>query len=435
MKKTGKKLLCLVLCVCTLAVMCVPAFAATYSKYTVLGDSFAAGYGLPDYEAKAKALGQKLNDGGAAWKDGSGNPGRIYIQKSYSQLVADALGMGSSYGKATYSGWRTTEFLKVLQGSNSFSTKYNEFVGAANWIKQDYFFTSLTEIDQNDGGLYKGRTVAAEQKAIMAELKNSDLITVNLGQNDIFSYALACVLFDEIPAIESAATNPLKLPTAIANFTTAFLNGIDHGTNNFQQDFPSLIEEIKKNVKSSAKIVVLGISNPLYADNILSASFIDLADLRVAKVNSWLKSYCDQNGLIYCDTTDTRNYGLGVVEWSKVFAGNFTGGDGAMWSALKAVHPTENGHYYIAQQILDVLGKGTANVTPTVTKVLGKPQLKWNAVKGAWGYEVLRSKDGGKSYQTVGVSLNTTYIDLLGSTAYLYQVKPVMTVLGVKLPG
>ena len=57
----------------------------------------------------------------------------------------------------------------------------------------------------------KGASVdfEAESAAIQNGIENADYISLNFGANDIFSYALKCVIDDELPALAKAMTSQL----------------------------------------------------------------------------------------------------------------------------------------------------------------------------------------------------------------------------------
>ena len=182
MKKISKRIICLALTLCMMVSFgCLTAFADSeaedyphFDTYTVLGDSNASGYGLPEYEA----LGNVISDG-------------AHISSSYAGIVSDAV-KAEKTNWCAHSAWRTTDFLRAV-GYEGFSfteepySPYREYLTSPrSWVsKGQLFITAFGMVS------FKEQELRTE---IHDSIQEADLISIQFGSNDIFTYMLMALI-------------------------------------------------------------------------------------------------------------------------------------------------------------------------------------------------------------------------------------------------
>lgn len=424
MKKYAKRILSLLLVMITLAgILSVSAFASAtgeYENYLVLGDSLPSGYGTKNYEAGLSA-GEFVLDG------------RL-IAGSYPEILSKAIGANTSVH--SHCGWRIAEFLDAIdpdyaEPKNTYSPYYDTgfFRRALNFVPED--------------------KLAGENEAIQDAIKKANLITVNFGTNDIYSFALTVTvnkfsyLLDhsgilKVQGIEDLIEKfctllSLANERQVKGIITEFVSAIEAGFANFRRDFPAAIREIR-DLNGTASIVVVGITSPVTIDFNLFGQVIDpytINDLLVSRVNYFLQHSCPcADEYIFADVTGTEFYGIGVLDTDLLLKLD----PNVLPSAIKMVHPTEKGHAYMAQKILDAMRAFTAQpqVTARYSSIIKRNTLNWTPIDGAVKYYIYRadSKDG--NYKYLGSSSSDIYYDyltLFGKT-YYYKVCAVMNKSG-----
>ena len=161
MKHTRKLLALLLALVMAMSAICISAFAAhkkQYQSYTFFGDSVTTGFGLQSYTDVAEV-------GGTA--EDKRVPG------AYPDLVAKGVGIdenNENYYNEAHSGWRTSELRETLDPS------YNNDDGAAAKALSKGMAGDKALADPQDPRL---------QERIRERLAKSDLVTIDLGSNDI----------------------------------------------------------------------------------------------------------------------------------------------------------------------------------------------------------------------------------------------------------
>ena len=179
MKKARKLIAILLALVMALTAICVSAFAAQkkqYESYTFFGDSVTTGFGIASYYAVAE-------EGGTA--EG------MRVDGAYPDLVAKGVGIDESnenYYNEAHSGWRTSELRETLD-----PTYDNEDGKFAKALSQ---------------GMANGKTLAdpqdpALQAKVREEIAKSDLITIDLGSNDLQLPVLAALFSIVYPQVAS----------------------------------------------------------------------------------------------------------------------------------------------------------------------------------------------------------------------------------------
>lgn len=440
MNSTFRKVLCLLLTLVTLTgILSTAAFAenaqeipavdthnvSQYDYYTVLGDSIASGYGMDAYFAALPA-GVPIRDGNV-------------VSGSYAQIVGSAVG-ATTVDLRSHSGWRTTDFLKEL----GLEAPGDEFDRYSQYYSQSFFRTALHFLSSSE--------LNGEKQRIINGIEKADLITVNFGTNDLFSYALTVTVnkFDRIlrdaglSSVESIADLPeafSKLLTAAneqqtKGIITEFVTAIETGLKMYEANFPAVIQAVRS-INPEAKIVVVGLANPvnmkldINSDNIGIDPYT-LSDLLIDRANYFTRYTCpNANEYSYVDVVGTKFYGIKALDTSKLIPFD----EDIKYSAVKMVHPDEAGHAYMANQLLSVLRSSSIQpaVSGSYTKLLKTSTLKWGKVDGAYRYYIYRSTDINGEYRFLGISTNETYYDVLAiipGVTYFYKICAVMNASG-----
>ena len=404
---------------------------------TVTGDSIAAAYALPGY----------LN----FWpvKDGE------KIEDSYTAILEDDL---KAYfdvvdmRRDAHIAWRTTEFLNALSAAEVSVGAYDPCYDdpydpngkdgylMKNWCTTDFFRTAFG-VNKNGMGF---KDVGAK---IAGDIAAADLVTVNFGANDIYDYGLCAVLGKWVTPLLSADLGSIDgLNELMRTFLelllesnegqrhtilSDFINALELGLARYINNIPLVINAIQS-INKDAKIVIIGVKppimNPLHIGDLTIdlAAYLDPLIVRANAVNSY---NCAKFGCLYVDVAGTDNYGFGEVELSSDITQFF-------FDFLKAVHPTEDGHAYMAQCIENAvfpMFAAPADVkVETGTSFLTKPHLSWNAVPGAEGYVVYRSLLKNIGYHPVKTVKGVTATDFtaLAGLSYFYRVSTMLNPSG-----
>ena len=292
-----------------------------YDHYVCMGDSIAAGYG--PY---------------ARWVRGF-----VTVPVAYHGLVADAT--GANFQSLAHVGMRTCEARWLLDDTYSASAEAEDM--RAMWFNgmSDYCFWMASRTGPDDPGdpRYEISDVIREElKDYYGEygLKNfyrdniaqSDLITIGLGLNDVFLYAMKMTAAD------------LDDPNmTLAREVAEYVYYMQKGYNAFVQNWAPLINAIKA-INPDATIVVVGMYNPFKEVKLMESSWAkvgQMADIIVAGMNSYLQQQASALGYKYADVMDTE-----VCDTVP-----FT--DETFFDKIVAdCHPTQAGHLYMMEQIL-----------------------------------------------------------------------------------
>ena len=356
MMKTMKKALCLALAVLTLvSVMGISAFADSsvkqYRSYLCLGDSIASGYGLPSYEASVDPYnGKYLNE-------------EVIHDGSYAQIVGNAVGARSVESRA-HSGWRAYDYLdmmgyKNLLGKDPYESEYGEdfFICGMGWL-----------------GNRNHPSLVGSGDRVKSSIRKADLITLNLGCNDIFSYAQAVTMYTvsnrlgwnsiySIPrdyaGIVNTFTSMLKTASKgdVKELLSTYINAIMVGASMYEEYMIKLVKVIK-DLNPNATLVLVGLANPVCVnmpidfEKQLGVELYSHFDYYCTKENAFLQNLAAENGCIYADVSGTDIYGVKYLDATGILTGNMLGVE---LSGIKMVHPTPDGHAYMAKKILQSL--------------------------------------------------------------------------------
>ena len=308
-----------------------------YNHYVCIGDSIAAGYGSYARDVR----------------------GFVTVPEAYHSHVAAAT--GATVQSLAHTGMRTVEVRWLLDDDYSASAEaeslramyFNGLHDILWWMQishdtpdspdlaryadpdSEYYIrpaireTLRPYINAGEkGGAYGFKEFYRQQIAA------SDLVTVALGLNDIFLYAMK--------------TTAAKLPNLnLVTEVLDFMNNMRIGSDAFKANWAPMINRIHE-LSPNAKIVVVGMYNPFGKVKAFSTQETvavgRLADVLVASLNSYMKSQAASLNYEYADVTNTP------IDDTVPFS------DPTFFDEIvKDCHPTPEGHKYIADQIIAVL--------------------------------------------------------------------------------
>lgn len=436
--KRLKRIITAVLVLSLLFTLAVPAFAAdsgkkyrNYKNYMCVGDSIAAGCGL------SRDGNETYCDPNVATSDEAYeiyDPTVIYrgmgfdrAHTAYHALVQDEL--GCNMWQCARSGIRAVELRYMLGGG------YRDFDTEYTW--------GNTYFDEDENGFtFSDVDAIAKRIDFYNRATKADLMTINLGSNDVFSVTLGAVTkqmtagsaIPELAAISSFLKQGGDVGKAFGMLvdacdslgTTAVLvlTIVDYFTRalqQFKENFDWSVNELYR-INPDINIVAVGVYNPFRYFRISSGSKLDLSLLAapiVKQINDTIASYADtMPNYYYTDVSDTETYPM-----------NFD--DPWFWEyfTLK-VHPTIAGHKYMAEQILAALPEGPDSV-PVLSSAIepstGKIRLSWDWVANADSYNVYVSTSKNGTYKYLGSTngLSFTNSSAKPGTTYYYKIKAV----------
>ncbi len=356
--KHTKRILSLALVLVMVFALCVPALAdrsyEPYKYYMCVGDSIAAGCALAK-DGSETYYDQQTDDYTTVY-----NPDYIYygydfsaVPTAYHSIVANAL--DAKLLQYARSGLRAVEFRYFLDGV------YNDYDTTRSW-GNTYFDTdgngkfTLSDLDAIDAMVNYKEAV-----------KKTDIISINVGSNDVFSFTLGIVLNEMTEDAENDALKDIKdflnkggsigvafgklieycqsvgqMTKLTALITATFYKAVEQ----FEDNYDALMAKIHE-LNPDITVVAVGVFNPFKNFRLSDGSILDLSGLAapiVRSVNSHIKSLSYKyDNYYYADVVGTETYPM-----------NYN--DRYFWEyfALK-VHPNLEGHQFMAQQILGAL--------------------------------------------------------------------------------
>ena len=299
MKKTWKRLVSLLLTAILLAaVLCLPTALAA--------EKAPNDYGIKEYVALGDSIAQGKNE----TTDGSGSYFGSF-DVGYTSRVAYALGLLDNVEQSRFHSWaavaiRTGDLLYQLDESYPVTpSAYSE-----RWLS-----TRISEMPK-------------VRDKFLGDLKRADLISLNIGSNDVFVDPLMTTIWemekdygiDDAKAVLMGLLGSLigegekpALPEGVDEtaFITDFLKRIvprmltGYGT--FLKNYPIILQKLRA-LNPTAQIVVDGIHNPLHylslTDGKLPISIGELLDSLVLPMRTVIASLCAQYGCTYIDVVD-----------------------------------------------------------------------------------------------------------------------------------
>ena len=354
--KHTKRILSLILVLAMIFALCTTALASyePYKKYMCIGDSIAAGCGLTR-DGSETYFDQNAEDPSYV-RDTS----YIYygfsfeqVPTAYHSMVADAL--DANLMQYALSGMRSVE-LRYFLGE-----EYNDFDSDYSWGKKWYDF-------DGDGSftLSELETIT-DAKDYTAAIKQADVISLNLGSNDVFSMSAVLVLNEYTEDTQNDTLKGIKdffnkggsigesfaklieyCQTAgeLAKLGTMLLTYLQITYAQFLENYDAVVEKIYE-INPDVTVVGVGVFNPFSNLKVSDGSIISLSSVAApttAKINSYIKSFAlKYDNFYYADVTETETYSQNITD--NYFSSYF----------MIKVHPTLAGHKYMAQQILNAL--------------------------------------------------------------------------------
>jgi len=296
-------------------------------------------------------------------------------------------------------------------------------------------------MDMDENGVFEIPEVdiLEKQGAYIDHFKKADLISLNLGSNDVFSVTFQQALTEvgelsDDPAItaiiESAqksgqfAAGLIKVLESYQSLTKTVQTieiFSDHLSKTFEQfkvNFTKALSEIYA-LNPDATIVIVGVYNPLANFTSSRENGVPLSGLTqsmTTKLNDYLSDLAAQHSDCYfADVVGTSTYKASMD-------------DTYFWDYFSLlVHPDLEGHRFMAQQILAALPEALPAPVVTASNVAssGKIKLTWSAVPGAAKYAIYRSTKKNGTYSKMYTVTGTSYTNTSAKAGkgYYYKVK------------
>ena len=351
MKRNIKMLLSFIMVIAMVVTMSVGAFAATadnvqqYETYTFIGDSIAAGHSLDDYYSYG------------AYGDGH------LIKDSYAQIVNDAVGA-------------TDVRCDAMQGMNTVALRY--------LLDDTYEMDAITSmlVPMLTSYRYTADSYAGMRDQFTTDIADSDLITIGIGSNDLM-YATMIDLFKLVgrdlgignyPTERECLTKLIEMANEygtvgevfaqlltyvqqadkMAQFLKIVVEDITNAQNTYTENIGVIMDKIHA-LNPDATVVFVGLYNPVRDMGIsedIDLSVGHVADTLIINWNTITKCTLaakNYSNFKFASVWDTEVYECFNISDALSFSSDF-------FSAIShCVHPTVNGHAYIANQILKVL--------------------------------------------------------------------------------
>ncbi len=208
-----------------------------------------------------------------------------------------------------------------------------------------------------DPKVWNASTLCTKHDEVVESLKNSNLITINIGSNDVFSLPMIMAAYADYSMYDATGCETLDellsgLRTAgtISAYLTEFIKCVEQRYVVFYQNMEFILSYINEVNTKDADIVLIGMYNPFDSMYISPELKIELGDIGYAivdKMNVFFRDLAWKYDCIYVDVVGTETYyeTLGL-----------TLSDSDTLSMLADyVHPTKDGHQFIADRILAAL--------------------------------------------------------------------------------
>jgi len=302
MLKTEKRIISIILLMALMLAACVvPAFAGVpgkklkrYENYVFIGDSIAAGFGLESEDENPMEGGSMLT------------VDEHIAEGSYAQLVSKAI-YAESVFKLAHAGWTADNVLSIVDPTYE----------STGMMQQD------TDSDE----------VTALRETSIKAISEADMITVNLGNND-------CTMM-VMQNLRSQFQSDDEFDITEAR---GILGTMDQTILQYEANYDRLIGRIRE-LNPDCDIYVLGMYDLFGSMEPKNLTQHVLEELNL-KLCDELKSYYTEESehkddITYVDILETETFAYheyGEAEYYTDF--------------MLQVHPSAEGHKYIAQQIL-----------------------------------------------------------------------------------
>ena len=337
MKKLHSAIAYLLIVMLLASVLSVGAFAA--------GDPAPNALGIRSYVALGDSIATGLNDNTGTNQDAYGS-----WANGYTTVLAGKLGLLDGADSYTPDGYSSLYYTSPNEsGFHSWAFPAMRTREILHQVDADYSYEmddfAYLWLDNNELNERLGDVGAM----IRADVKDADLITLNIGSNDVLLSQLRITAW-ELDDPDNGLTSGMivdlmksklgfgdapNLPEGVdenalvAQFIPRFLANVTKGYNEFLVNMPKIIKAVRAQ-NPTAQIVVLGIFNPLHyslslTDGKLPVSLGEMLDGVMAPMNAAMASDCALLGCTYVDVIDIPV-------------------DGSM-------HPTNDGYVEIANRI------------------------------------------------------------------------------------
>ena len=390
--KTSKKIISLLLVAVLMLGLGVSAFAATeenvkqYKTYLCLGDSISAGCGVPFKDVNLDGYDASLKYWGVMYHGYNFEA----VPRAYHSLVAEAVGAKLIQGGV--SGNRSVEMRYLLDGTYNDCDK-NGYWGMVFFGSNGTVKDTCAKLDACDKQL-KAKYGVTFKNAV----KKADLITVNLGSNDVLSYSAMLTmaslsaeheddsmlsgLIDKIMETGDVlgvfskflelANTAGKLAEVLNTLTTSLVKS----STTYKTNLKNIVKDIYA-LNPDTTVVAVGIYNPFNQFKLSDSVNIQVGKIMdpvVADLNLFLKSLeRSYTGYKYADCSKTEIYEFNL---DNVSSGDY----------ITKVHPTLEGHKYMTKQILSVLPEKEETPEQPAEKTLPFTDVK----KNHWAYDAIQ---------------------------------------------
>jgi len=311
----------------------------SFKNYVCIGDSIPAGYGLSS----------KDDDDPYSAENTFTINEEAFVEGSYPQLLFDAMGAKNGF-KLAYEAWTAKCVLRIIDPSYE-----EELTYPANYY--DRFESG------NTLSTFTDKQLKTMRKQAKKALKNADVVTIELGNNDTFTislqeayvrtmyysygmgYQAALTAFEgEYHAIESAEDY-----FAMIGYYQDFFSTVDKNILKYEENYDRIIKRIRQ-LNPDCEIYVIGMYNlfgSLKPEGVVQTVMEDLN----LKLSNELKNYYTKespyrNEITYVGVLDTE-----VWETYPYY-------DYRYWTNfIMSIHPTFKGHRYIANQVIRKMNK------------------------------------------------------------------------------
>lgn len=404
MKKNAKRLLGLLI-VLAMMVSLVGTMALADStagndelEVTYIGTSVSSGFFLQQYEDEWDDAGvwktieeewEKIDPDSKEVRLAY-RPYDLLAPRSAPRLVAEGLGMIAkdnfsnkcdNFHKMCFTGLRTSELLRFLYGKDSaWDQKMKD-----DWISEEYM-----------GGEYSGFTpddvdwLYDEDEGPQSWIKNSKYVIVEIGANDVMTTVIEnlfkpqgyygtyksklrteetykamtdlAMKTGDPGVVVTKALELAKKAGELPLMMTAMTKALLEGTRMFYTNYGKVIKRIYE-LNPKATVLAVGTFNPLknvkVADGLpLDASL--LMDPNIRMMNTYIKTLAPYALSRKYDYRYVDDYGISLSGIDKhTLMGLLTSPNLPYFNATKTgpIHPNEDGHRYLADQILAAIDK------------------------------------------------------------------------------
>lgn len=355
--KHTRRILSFILVLVMVFALCAPALAdrsyEPYKYYLCTGDSIAVGYALTK-DGSELYFDQETDDYSKIYDENYIYRGYDFavVPNAYHSLVAKAL--DAKLLQYARSGMRAVEMRYFLEGV------YNEYDETRLWDN--------TYFDLDGNGFTLGDLDALNaMKDYKEAVKKTDIMSINVGSNDVFSVTLTVVMAqmvedssnDELKAVKDFLNKGGNLGAAFGKLIEYCQNAgmmmklmalltatLEKTYNQFVENFDAVIKKIYE-LNPDITLVGVGVFNPFEYVTMSPDSKLDLSGIAkpvVDRINNHIKQLTYKyNNFYYADVVGTQTHPMSYSD--RYFWEYFN---------LKA-HPTIAGHEFIARQILGVL--------------------------------------------------------------------------------